>query len=486
MMRTSFHAPALVVVFVASVLGCVGCGDDAGNTATFTREELLDPLTCKRCHEGHYREWASSMHAYAAEDPVFRAMNERGQREAEIGDFCVNCHAPMAVREGVFEPGMDMEDIPQHLRGVTCYFCHNVESVEGTHNNPLTLANDTTMRGGVRDPVSNRAHRSKYSPLHDGNVGQESAKLCGSCHDIVNGHDVHLERTYEEWQASVFHTDAPAGQTCVQCHMKSNPWIERISNDAEANVRTRSNSVHEHLMPGIDLPLTDFPDQAVQEMAVQCDVDPSLLVKLCPTEGELGPLRHFEVSVETVTVGHSFPSGAAQDRRVWVEVTAESGGNVVFQSGDLEDDGSFRANDEDLFLFRDQIFDANGDVTHNFWDAAPSDAHPTGVLSKLLPAATMPNERHNKTYIYNVPPGVDRITARVRVRAMGVEVIDDLIATEGLDPSVRDRMPVLSLDESIVQWQLSDGANCGKPAPTADYVCYDDYRCMLYPELCAE
>ena len=50
------------------------------------------------------------MHAYAAEDPVFLAMNQRLQRETggALGDFCVRCHAPMAVREGATRDGLDL------------------------------------------------------------------------------------------------------------------------------------------------------------------------------------------------------------------------------------------------------------------------------------------------------------------------------------------------------------------------------------------
>jgi len=477
----------LTLALTLTALVGLGCSSDPPQpTGSFTREELLDPETCRQCHEGHYREWASSMHAYAADDPVFAAMNRRGEREAGIGDFCVNCHAPMAVSEGVFTPGMDMADIPKHLRGVTCYFCHNVESVEGTHNNPLRLANDTTMRGGVRDPVNNRAHRSAYSPLHDGNDGQESAKLCGSCHDIVNGHGVHLERTYEEWQASLYKTDEPFGQTCIQCHMKSNPNIPRIADDLGANVRSRPNSVHEHLMPGIDMALTAFPDREVQRAAIQCDIDSSILLKLCPVDGPLGPLRHFEVSIETVTVGHSFPSGAAQDRRLWVEFIAENGGAKVFESGTLDERGYFRSEDRDLLLFRDQIFDADGAPTHNFWDAAFSTLHPTGVQSKLLPVGETLRDPHNVLKTYDVPDGVDRVTARVQIRAMGLEVIDDLIATEGLDPSVRNGMEVLTPIESIVEWTAADGTECGKPSQRATYSCPQNYRCVLYPELCSD
>ena len=91
-----------------------GAQNDAGSKMpALSREELLNPETCKSCHPKHYREWASSMHAYAAKDPVFLAMNQRGQRETKgkLGDFCVNCHAPMAVREGKTKDGLNLDRV---------------------------------------------------------------------------------------------------------------------------------------------------------------------------------------------------------------------------------------------------------------------------------------------------------------------------------------------------------------------------------------
>ena len=64
-------------------------------------EQLQDPATCGGCHPQHYAQWAGSMHAYASDDPVFVALNRRGQREAHLGAFCVRCHAPMAVALGL-------------------------------------------------------------------------------------------------------------------------------------------------------------------------------------------------------------------------------------------------------------------------------------------------------------------------------------------------------------------------------------------------
>lgn len=68
---------ALTAVLVFA--GACG-GPDVDEEKLLTREELMKPEACKDCHPKHYREWSASMHAYASQDPVFVAMNKRGQR----------------------------------------------------------------------------------------------------------------------------------------------------------------------------------------------------------------------------------------------------------------------------------------------------------------------------------------------------------------------------------------------------------------------
>ena len=83
------------------------------------------------------------MHAFAADDPMFRAMNARGQRETDggLGTFCVNCHAPMAVRDGKTTDGLNLDDpCRPSTSGVTCFFCHSIASVDGAHNAAVTLS----------------------------------------------------------------------------------------------------------------------------------------------------------------------------------------------------------------------------------------------------------------------------------------------------------------------------------------------------------
>src|SRR5689334_23995722 len=53
---------------------------------------------------------------------------------------------------------------PKTQRGVTCYFCHNIDSVTDTHNNPLHLANDNVMRG--RYPRSEEHTSELQSQFH--------------------------------------------------------------------------------------------------------------------------------------------------------------------------------------------------------------------------------------------------------------------------------------------------------------------------------
>src|SRR5215813_8159683 len=159
----AFRWPALWGLALAAA-----CSNSSPPTSTFlTRDDLLDPTACQGCHQDHYEEWAGSMHAYAADDPVFIAMNKRGQRETNgaLGTFCVNCHAPMAVNEKATTDGLNLADVPQSLKGVTCYFCHSIDQVTGTHDAQVHLAGDLVIRGELSDAVANSAHNSGYSAL---------------------------------------------------------------------------------------------------------------------------------------------------------------------------------------------------------------------------------------------------------------------------------------------------------------------------------
>jgi hypothetical protein len=412
----------------------------------FTRAELLDSATCAGCHPAAYAEWEQSPHASAADDPVFLAMNRMAQRETHgaLGNFCVQCHAPLAVREGATQDGLNLRDVPTPLKGVTCYFCHDVDSVAGNHNNPLKLAGDLTMRGPLKDAVTTTAHHSAYSSLHDRNT-LASSQLCGSCHDVVTPPGAKLESTFAEWQASVYAHNV-TGQSCSGCHMPQSPTPTAISEDTDAPPRFR----HAHSFPGLDLPMPqtprDGPPAVKQDMTfAQKDLasllDRTLQTALCVKQ--VGDKAALRVVLDNVGAGHAFTSGAVQDRRLWVEVIAYHKGKVIYQSGVVPENQAVMDHlDDDIWLVRSCMFDQEGKPTSHFWNAASIDSNPLPTIATFNPSD--PNfYRSNVVRNYpNAPLGTlsampDKVTMRVLIEPIGLDLLDELVASHDLAPEVR-------------------------------------------------
>jgi len=448
------YAP-LVLLWCSQAFVLSGCDDDgsgrsqAGQSEVIeadqeplTGAELLDPKRCQPCHPEHYDEWAKSMHAYASEDPVFIALNQKGQRETEgeLGDFCVQCHAPVAQRLGLTSDGLNLSALPSYAQGVTCAYCHQVSEVTGEHSNQLTWANDGVMRGPLRTLTGGRAHRSKYSP-HLDRSDLSSSDLCGACHDIVTPTGLHLERTYWEWRQTLFNDEDPRYRnTCNDCHMP------RVQTEGG---RRRSS----HLMPAVDVHLTPHPGREEQRDAVLAELRYTVLTELCVLVSELGGAE-LEVTLENISAGHRFPSGAALDRRVWVELSAWSAeGALLWESGRGELDQPVSAWGGDTWLLRDQAFNRLGEPSHSFWEL-------TDVTRGTLPGpspliAPMPVEDTHVTRAYRF--GTDGVVARVELkvwmRPIGLELLQELIEGGDLSAEVLSFSTVLELEGASKIWR---------------------------------
>lgn len=429
-----------------------------------TPAQLRDPAACAECHPDHYREWSASMHAYAGHDPVFVAMNAKGQRETdgELGDFCVRCHAPMAVADGLAADG-DLAAVPEAERGVTCAFCHLVTEVDGAHNNPLRTADDGVLRGPFADPLANPAHASQGSSLHD-REDPRSAAMCGACHDIVTPMGAHIERTFAEWQASLF-AKPTIGLQCSECHMPRRQGTAATDGGAR--------KVHDHGFPGVDVALEPFPaddpsEQARQQDLVQELLDDTVAAYLCATPPGDDPDASTlaVVTLENVAAGHLFPSGATSDRRAWVELTAWRGDELLYSSG--VHDGPIGAVPEaaDPALLRGwtTLLDADGQPTHDFWEATEL------VPGALLPAPTTLDPASPEWIDTHVPrshllPGApDRIEVAVRLEPVGREILDGLVASGDLDPAVRDAAVTFTLGPTTLTWTPDVPVNSGSLA----------------------
>jgi hypothetical protein len=445
--------PCALVGFCAAVTSLLGCSSQSvpDEAAThLSQGQLMDPETCQGCHPKQYTEWSGSMHAYASDDPVFTAMNRRGQTETagQLGTFCVQCHAPLAVATAKTGDGLNLDALPRKLRGVTCYFCHSVDSIDSAHNvnNPLHIAENGVFRGEYGDPAPNPAHLASYSKLHDRNQ-LESASLCGTCHDVVTTKGAHIERTFQEWRGSVF-SQPSVGTTCGQCHMDQSTALEPIAQNVPGLTPRRT---HSHKFAAVDTALTTFPENESQRAAVQTLLDSTLQSALCVRE--IGGGSQIVVILDNVASGHGFPSGSAQDRRLWAEVTAYAGDTLVYQSGVVPEGTPVTdLQDPDLWLLRDCMFDTKGSPVNMFWQAAQYD---TNQLPAQLTFDKL-DPRYYQTHVYKTYPGgslslpmaVDKVKLRMRLETVGLDVIRDLASQGDLDSAVSP--PVVQVGKELV------------------------------------
>ena len=417
------------------ILGCQ-------NQPTLSGQDLLDPKNCAECHPTHYDQWVGSMHAYASTDPVFVAMNARGQRETngELGDFCVKCHAPMAVYNGETTDGLNLDELPESSQGVGCAWCHLADEAIEDHNGMLNLATDEVLRGGVADPIHTSAHRSGYSAFHDRN-DNTSSQMCGACHDIITPSGVHLERTFAEWKESIFSADTAGRQSCGHCHMRGEDGP--ISNVTGSPHRR----LHDHKMVGVDIALTNFPGRDTQRQATQHELDHALMAELCVVPSAGG--SEINVRIDNVSVGHRWPSGASQDRRAWVEIRAFKDGEVIFETGAFGDDEPII--DENTWVFHDRGYDTSGEIAHMFWDIAYTEVSTLAANTTLDPTDPAYYHAQERSFpLSGIEP--DRVEMRVRIRPVGLDMLEDLVSSGDLEADIISQMPVFDLGSTVLQW----------------------------------
>jgi hypothetical protein len=249
--------------------------------------------------------------------------------------------------------------------------------------------------------------------------------------------------------------------TCSNCHMK--PSTDVIADKPGLDVKSRDLGFHEHMWPAIDQALTTFPEMDAQTAGIKDILDPALaIVGPRPAGGGqppggicLDPPGTLTVRMDTFSTGHMFPSGAAQDRRSWLEVIAYRADNSIAFSSGVVPDGMDPEDiaDPNLVGFWDRIYKDDMSPAHFFWEAATVD-------SKLLkpPITLDPNNPaydHSTTATFNVGAAIvdiDHITARIRTRPLGYAVLNALVTSGDLDPSVIAQLHTLDSAGATRTW----------------------------------
>ena len=157
---------------------------------------------------------------------------------------------------------------------------------------------------------------------------------------------------------------------------------------ATGNDRARFRTRHKHTFAGIDVALTPWPEAGAQVAEIKSQLAfETLQSALCVAE-VAGANSQINVVLHALT-GHSFPSGAVSDRRVWSEVIAYREGAVIYQSGVVPSNGAVAEipleSDPDLLLLRDCHFDDSGKPTHLFGNAVTFESRLLGANSTFDP-----------------------------------------------------------------------------------------------------
>ena len=413
-------------------------GDPAFLTTHFSGS-----ANCAECHNGITdasgadvsieQDWATSMMANATRDPYWRAkvtseLKRNPQLKDTIDDKCSRCHAPMAsveakqdgaaveiFGEGFLNPANAYHDAA--VDAVSCTLCHQVadddkfgtlESFSGGFSIALLgVSGERPAYGQYLDPrINPMLNNTGFSPQYGAHVSE--SELCASCHNlktpfvdgdgtvVTTSHDTEFpeQMVFSEWENSDFGSGATK-TSCQDCHMPASDGV-RIANrprflaprDAFArHTMTGANTVMLDILANnreaLGVTATGFDAAIARTREFLSSAASVEVVSSAVGNGELEVI--LKVSNQS---GHKLPTGYPSRRTYLHLVVQDAGGEIVFESGRTNLDGSIAGVDADQDLARfephydvitreDQVQvyetimeDVNGAVTYTLLEAA--------------------------------------------------------------------------------------------------------------------
>jgi cytochrome c551/c552 len=353
---------------------------------------------CVACHNGIVTPsaedvsigtaWGTTMMANSARDPYWQASIRRETLEhppagAAIENECAACHMPMARFEAKARgmEGRVFAHLPVYRKaseqdalaadGVSCSMCHQIRSDNlGTR--------ESFTAGFVVDVTSPSGKRSVFGPF-DVDEGRasvmrssagfrpekadhiRSSELCASCHTLYTHALNDKSETigtlpeqvpYLEWKHSAY-ADA---QPCQSCHMPAvdgeTPMTGILGKPREGFSRhvfvggnfliPRLFGLHRDAL-GVNAPSQDLEKSSLRTVG---HLETEAAEISFPKAEIVDGLLSVDVSVAN-RAGHKLPT-AYPSRRAWIHFAVRDGsGNLVFESGRLNADGSIEGNDND-------------------------------------------------------------------------------------------------------------------------------------------
>ena len=335
--------------------GCAACHDFKSTS----EETLYMP----------FDGWISSMMGNSMRDPLFfAALAVANQDKPGVGNYCLRCHSPQSYVKGNQVPaGTTANFDAVDFDGVSCEVCHRSVVPDGgsalISNAQLFFEYGDKKHGPYPDLIS-PAHSGAQDPF------TSSSELCGQCHQVMNpvnawkspdggalGARFPLDTTYEEWLQSSFAVpDSGTFRSCQTCHLPPFVGPDGGTSYVVAKFVGPRTTPPRHALVGGNRwglkavqafdPVTtggytaNFDTTlALTEAMLRSSATLSATGPSAPVEGASGQVS---VTVKNLT-GHKLPTGYADGRRMWLEVSAN--GQVVSgasDAGHVLDDAQLR------------------------------------------------------------------------------------------------------------------------------------------------
>ena len=365
----------------------MGADFSGSGTCAVCHTRLTDPSGSDVSIDVH---WRSTMMANAARDPVYLARVSAEIARAPalkqvIEGKCSLCHMPMAFTQakvdgtpatifdsGFLNPANSLS--PTALDGVSCNVCHQVEKEK--------LGTAESFSGGfVINTASEPPDRMSYGPFpqpYDSTMRRSvgftpaaglqtlSASLCATCHTLYTPYldaagniagEFPEQTAFLEWQHSSYDD---MGMTCQTCHMPNAVGDVLISNAPKPPTINARSPFAQHYFVGGNAFMVRLHQNSVDELGLTCSeahLEGTLQRTLAQLQSRSLALAIEESALagDTLTVrlkldsmvGHKFPTGIPL-RRAWVHLVVSDGkGDVIFESGKPNPDGSIVGCDAD-------------------------------------------------------------------------------------------------------------------------------------------
>jgi len=340
-------------------------------------------------------QWRASMMANAARDPywhagVRREVMDHPQAQAAIEDKCATCHMPMSrfISKTHGESGKIFDYLQSiqdphtladpgslaHLAGdgVSCTVCHQIEAdnfgLPGSFTGGFIIdvsrnAEERVIYGPYEVDAGRQQimqSSSRFTPQESNHLRE--SEMCASCHTLYthamdkDGNvvgELAEQVPYLEW----LHSSYRETNSCQSCHM---PKLDEPAPISSVLGEPR-DEFSQHVFRGGNAFMLRILARYREELGVQAQ-EHELLAIAEKTVNYLGSQSaslqieninqtgnslEFSVQVKNLA-GHKLPT-AYPSRRVWLHVLVQDeDGNILFESGAINDNGSIVGNANDM------------------------------------------------------------------------------------------------------------------------------------------